>query len=70
MGLNTKKLDNLIKTLDRITNRLTLALLTAAMILGSSIIITTKIPPLLFGYPLIGLIGYLFSAFFWSMGNL
>jgi ubiquinone biosynthesis protein len=34
------------------------------MIIGSSIIITTRIPPLLFGYPAIGLIGYLCSAIF------
>ncbi|WP_461834079.1 ABC1 kinase family protein [Desulfothermus sp.] len=62
IGFEHKKLDNLIKTMDRITNRLTLGLITASMIIGSSMIITTKIPPLIFGYPALGLIGYVFSA--------
>ncbi len=63
IGFEHKNLDNLQKTLDRITNRLVLGLLTASLIIGSSMIITTKIPPLLFGYPALGLIGYIFSAF-------
>ena len=64
IGFEHKNLENLRKTLDRITNRLILGILTASMIIGSSIIITTRIPPLLFGYPAIGLIGYLCSAIF------
>ncbi len=66
IGFEHKNLENLRKTLDRITNRLVLGILTAAMIIGSSMIITTKIPPLLFGYPAIGLVGYLCSAVFGS----
>jgi len=63
IGFEHRRLEGLIKTLDRITNRLTLGLITASMIIGSSMIITTKIPPLISGYPALGLIGYVFSAF-------
>lgn len=63
IGFEHKNLENLQKTLDRITNRMVLGLITASLIIGSSMIITTKIPPLLFGYPAMGLIGYVFSAF-------
>ncbi len=58
-----KGLDDLRHTLDHIANRLTLGIITASMIIGSSMIITTGVPPLLLGYPALGLIGYLLSAF-------
>jgi ubiquinone biosynthesis protein len=45
-----------------VANRLTLGILTAAMIIGSSMIITTGVRPFLFGYPALGLVGYLLSA--------
>jgi ubiquinone biosynthesis protein len=32
------------------------------MIIGSSLIITTGVPPIFYGYPLLGLTGYLISA--------
>jgi ubiquinone biosynthesis protein len=34
----------------------------AALIVGSSLIITTRNPPYLFGYSALGMIGYLLSA--------
>jgi len=49
-------------TLDAIFGRLSLAILIAAMIIGSSMIITTGVQPLLFGYPAFGIIGYLISG--------
>ena len=49
-------------TLDNASNRLAFSILTAALIIGSSMIITTGVKPLLFGYPAIGLIGYFISA--------
>jgi ubiquinone biosynthesis protein len=50
------------RTLDSASNRLAFSILTAALIIGSSMIITTGVKPLLFGYPAIGLIGYFISA--------
>ena len=36
--------------------------LIGALIMGSSLIITTKIEPHLFGYPALGIVGYVLSA--------
>lgn len=63
IGFEHKKLEGLSKTLDRVANRLTLGIITAAMIIGSSMIITTGVKPFIFGYPALGLVGYLLSAF-------
>jgi ubiquinone biosynthesis protein len=43
-------------------NRLTLGVVIGALIIGSSLIVTTGISPYLFGYPALGIVGYLISA--------
>ena len=63
MGFRHENLGGLMHTLDSITNRLTLGIIIAAMIIGSSMVITTGIGPFLFGFPVLGLIGYLISGF-------
>lgn len=55
-------LESLLNTLENITNRLAFAMIIAAMIVGSSMIITTGVRPHIFGYPAIGVVGYLISA--------
>lgn len=55
-------LETLLNTLENITNRLTFAMIIAAMIVGSSMIITTGVRPHIMGYPAIGVVGYLISA--------
>ena len=55
-------LGGLRSTLENITNRLTLGLILAALIVASSMIITTGVKPLLFGFPALGIIGYLVSG--------
>jgi ubiquinone biosynthesis protein len=55
-------LDDLTSTLDKIFSRLTLGVIVGAMIIGSSLIVTTGLPPLLWGYPLLGLAGYCTSG--------
>jgi ubiquinone biosynthesis protein len=62
LGFRHENLGGLRKTLDNITNRLTFGIIIAAMIIGSSMIITTGIGPLLFGFPALGIIGYLISG--------
>ncbi|MCF8086077.1 MAG: phosphotransferase [Desulfohalobiaceae bacterium] len=64
IGFEHKRLEGLRRTLNEVANRLTLALITTSMIIGSSMIITTGVKPLLFGYPALGLIGYLLSGLF------
>jgi len=52
-------LDDALKTA---SNRITLSVIIGSLIMGSSLIITTKIQPYLFGYPALGMIGYMLSA--------
>ena len=49
-------------TLERISNRVTFGIILAALIVGSSMIITTGVKPLLFGFPALGVVGYLVSG--------
>lgn len=55
-------LGGLRSTLENIANRLTLGIIIAALIVASSMIITTGVKPLLFGFPALGIIGYLVSG--------
>jgi ubiquinone biosynthesis protein len=55
-------LSGLQKSLDNVSNRLSFSIILGAVIIGSSMIITTGVKPLIFGYPAIGLVGYLISA--------
>jgi len=57
-----ENLGPLRRTLDNSSNRLTLGVIIGAMIIGSSMIITTGVGPLLFGFPLLGVLGYSVSA--------
>ncbi len=43
-------------------NRITLGVIIGALIIGSSLVVTTGIQPHLFGYPALGIIGYLLSG--------
>ena len=57
-----ENLSGLQKSLDNLSNRLSFSIILGALIIGSSMIITTGVKPLVFGYPVIGLVGYLISA--------
>jgi ubiquinone biosynthesis protein len=57
-----ENLGGLQKSLDNVSNRLSFSIILGALIIGSSMIITTGVKPLIFGYPVIGLFGYLISA--------
>jgi ubiquinone biosynthesis protein len=62
IGFDHKNLSPLQKALESSFNRLTLGIILGALIIGSSMIITTGVGPLLFGYPALGMTGYLISA--------
>lgn len=57
-----ENLEGLRKTLEHIFNRLTFGIIIGAMIIGSTMIITTGVGPLLFGFPALGLVGYMISG--------
>jgi len=61
--LDLKRLDHFGHQLDRSSNRLTLGVLIAALIVGSSIVMTVEGGPTLFGLPLFGLLGFLAACF-------
>jgi ubiquinone biosynthesis protein len=56
------KLARLVNTLDNSSNRLTTGIIVAALIVGSSMIITTGVGPFIFGFPALGVIGYSIST--------
>ena len=62
LGFRHENLTGLIHTLENVASRVTFGIIIAAMIVGSSMIITTGVNPLLFGFPALGVIGYLFSG--------
>lgn len=64
INLNHQGLDELNESINRSANRLVLAVIIAALIMGSSTIITTGVEPLLWGFPAIGILGYLISFIF------
>jgi ubiquinone biosynthesis protein len=57
-------LEQVRKTLNKITNRLAVAIVLASLIIGSSLIIFSGLPPLVANIPIIGLAGYVVSAIF------
>ncbi len=57
-------LDRLILELDRASNRIAFALIIAALIVGSSLVMQLELGPRLFGLPLFGFLGYGFAAVF------
>jgi len=57
-----ENLESLNHTLENISNRLAFSVIIAALIIGSSMIITTGIGPFIFGFPALGIIGYLISS--------
>ncbi len=67
-----ENLGGLRNTMENTFNRLTLGVIIAAMIIGSSMIITTGARPLLFGLPALGILGYLISGILglWLVWNI
>lgn len=54
--------ENLEDTFNSSMNRLTVGIIVGSLIIGSSLVITTGVKPLLFGYPAIGILGFLVSG--------
>ncbi len=63
IDLDMKRLDSFGHQLDRASNRIAMGILTASLVVGSSIILTVDRGPMLFGLPFFGLIGFLIAFF-------
>ena len=58
LEMDLKRLDRFGHQLDRSANRLTVGIVTAALIVGSSIVMTVQGGPSIFGLPLFGFLGF------------
>jgi ubiquinone biosynthesis protein len=54
-----RNLDHFIREMDRSSNRLSFAVVIASIVVGSSVIVHAGVGPPLFGYPLLGMAGFL-----------
>jgi ubiquinone biosynthesis protein len=54
-----RNLDHFIREMDRSSNRLSFAVVIAAIVIGSSIVVHAGVGPMAFGYPMPGLVGFL-----------
>ncbi len=62
VSIHHEGLTHLIRNLDRSSNRIAFSVITASIIIASSIIIHSGQGPMLFGLPMFGLIGYVIAA--------
>jgi len=62
INLQHRGLERLDDSLRVAANRIALGVIIGSLIIGSSLLVTTRIQPYLFGYPALGIIGYLISA--------
>jgi ubiquinone biosynthesis protein len=62
VNFRLENIGDLINAVENSSNRMAFSIIIASLIIGSSMIITTGVGPLLFGFPAIGVIGYLISA--------
>ncbi len=67
--LEHRALEVVLISLERVGNRLAFAVVLAALIVGSAIMVASHTPPALFGMPLIGVIGFVSAAVmgFWLL---
>ncbi|HEX8979435.1 MAG TPA: AarF/UbiB family protein [Parasulfuritortus sp.] len=63
IDLDLKRLDHFGLQINHAANRLTMGVLTASLVVGSSIVLTVRGGPELFGLPLFGFLGFLIAFF-------
>ncbi len=57
-----KELGILLTKMDQVSNRLSFSIVIGALIMGSAMILSSEIPPKIYGVSLIGLLGFSFAA--------
>lgn len=62
IGLEHRGLEKMDATIDRASNRLSFSLIISSMIIGSSFIMSMDKGPFIFGYSVLGIMGFLFAA--------
>lgn len=62
IDLDLKRLDHFGLRVARSANRLTMGIVTGALMIGSAIVMTIKTGPMIFGMPVLGFLGFLLAA--------
>ena len=62
VDINVRRLNQYIDKIDRAISRLTMGIVTAALIIGTAIMMTVKGGPEIMGLPALGFFGYIFAA--------
>jgi len=62
LGLQVEGTDEIKAAVQTIANRVTLGLITAALIVGSALLLNVQAGPILWGYPIFALVGFLLAA--------
>ncbi|MEE4253234.1 MAG: AarF/UbiB family protein [Desulfuromusa sp.] len=63
IDLEHQGLEQLVNDLDKSTNRISFSMVIAALIIGSSLVMQIDKGPMLFGFPILGLLGYSVAGF-------
>ena len=63
IDLDLKRLDRFGQQIDRSASRLTLGIMTASLVIGSSIVMTIQGGPKIFGMPVLGFFGFIIAVF-------
>ena len=63
INIEHKNLEVVANEMERVTNRISFALIISAIIVASALIMTIDKGLLLFGFPVLGILGFVFAAF-------
>lgn len=62
ININIKELEQLMHTQDQTSNRISFAIIIAALIIGSAMVLNSRIPPMIYGVSVIGIAGFIAAA--------
>ncbi len=62
MNMDVRGFESFMKTLDQLSNRLSFSIIIAALIVGSALLLAFSTPPLIYGFSLIGMLGFCAAA--------
>lgn len=62
INIKIQGLDKMLNTQDQTSNRISFSIIIAALILGSAMLINSRVPPMLFGVSVIGIAGFIAAA--------
>ena len=63
VDIEHKGIEPLLATLDKVSNRIAFAIVVASLIVGSSLLVHSDIPPIYKGIPVIGIVGFFIAGF-------